>query len=78
MSRLTARYREDRKGWDILLQAYFEEFSASDKVSLFLQTYLYQDFDPHNQDKILSRVYSFASLNVSLHVNDKLTGMYFR
>lgn len=33
--------REARKGWDILLRAYFEEFSAQENVTLFIQTYLY-------------------------------------
>jgi hypothetical protein len=29
---------EKRKGWDILLQAYFEEFSSSDNVALYILT----------------------------------------
>eukprot|EP01101_Sappina_pedata_P013278 TRINITY_DN954_c0_g1_i3.p1 TRINITY_DN954_c0_g1~~TRINITY_DN954_c0_g1_i3.p1 ORF type:complete len:210 (-),score=41.28 TRINITY_DN954_c0_g1_i3:404-1033(-) len=32
---------EKRKGWDILLKAYFKEFSRSDNVTLFLLTNAY-------------------------------------
>ena len=32
---------ESRKGWDLLIQAYMEEFSAKDNVLLFIQTNAY-------------------------------------
>ena len=37
-----------RKGWDVLLSAYFREFSATDDVCLYLRTYLFSkpDGDP--------------------------------
>jgi glycosyltransferase involved in cell wall biosynthesis len=35
----------NRKGWDVLLKAYFESFSSSDDVCLFLRTYLLGSYD---------------------------------
>jgi len=32
---------EARKGWDVLLRAYFEEFQQSDPVCLYIRTYAY-------------------------------------
>jgi len=52
---------EHRKGWDILLKSYFEEFSASDNVTLFIHTYLYNDIgDTRNEQKITSLILDFA------------------
>jgi len=33
---------EERKGWDVLLESFVQEFSASEGVCLFLQTYQFQ------------------------------------
>ena len=54
---------EERKGWRFLLQAYFEEFSNADKVTLFLQTYLYGDSNPYNEEKLRKIIDNFASKN---------------
>lgn len=32
---------EQRKGWDLLLDAFFSEFTVRDKVTLYIHTYLY-------------------------------------
>merc|ERR1712187_753329 len=42
---------EKRKGWDILLQAYFEEFSADDNVELIMKTSKFHD-NTDFEDKI--------------------------
>jgi len=46
---------EDRKGWDILLRAFMEEFSSEDDVSLHILTYLYSDPGPR-ETSALKRV----------------------
>eukprot|EP00434_Breviolum_minutum_P010098 symbB.v1.2.008909.t1/scaffold560.1/size187392/4 len=41
---------EKRKGWDILLRAYFEEFSAADNVTLIIKTQSFHSGDDfHNK-----------------------------
>ena len=37
-----------RKGFDLLLEAYYSEFSCSDDVTLILKSYLYNDFVPND------------------------------
>jgi glycosyltransferase involved in cell wall biosynthesis len=46
-----------RKGWDILLQAYFEEFDANDDVSLILKlTYINEpNIDPYKKIRELAK-----------------------
>jgi glycosyltransferase involved in cell wall biosynthesis len=46
-----------RKGWDILLQAYFEEFDANDDVSLILKlTYINEpNIDPYQKIRELAK-----------------------
>jgi len=57
---------EHRKGWDVLLRGYFEEFSPSENVTLFIHTYLYDDpFDPRNDNKILSLIFDFAKTEMN-------------
>lgn len=53
---------EPRKGHDVLLRAYFEEFSESDPVSLTLQTYLFNEPKHVARDpaKIMARIEAFA------------------
>lgn len=51
---------ENRKGWDILLQAYFEEFDANEPVTLFLQTYLYGDWNARNPESVKSKIAQYA------------------
>lgn len=62
---------EPRKGWDVLLRGYFEEFSQStDSVQLVVHTYLYGESgrDARNPDLIRQRLESWAqrTLNRSL------------
>lgn len=40
-------------GWDILLRAFFEEFSSADDVCLHIQTHHYGNRNPHNPSGIL-------------------------
>jgi glycosyltransferase involved in cell wall biosynthesis len=49
---------EDRKGWEILLDAYFDEFRAEEPVSLYLLSYVYgnQGRDP---ESIIAKIRSF-------------------
>lgn len=47
---------EPRKGWDILLQAFFQEFSEHDNVTLFLHTYLYGSHMPRNRNAIMAKI----------------------
>ncbi|MBX2989653.1 MAG: glycosyltransferase [Bacteroidetes bacterium] len=49
-----------RKGWDILLRAYFSEFSASDDVCLFLRTSFPMHPDLRVRDEVMRRVREFA------------------
>ncbi len=37
---LTIMKWEKRKGWDLLLSAYFQEFSATDDVALYIVSHL--------------------------------------
>jgi len=45
---------EDRKAWDVLLNAYVKAFQASDPVSLYLYCYLWSGSDARNPTKILN------------------------
>eukprot|EP00026_Physarum_polycephalum_P002423 Phypoly_transcript_02429.p1 GENE.Phypoly_transcript_02429~~Phypoly_transcript_02429.p1 ORF type:complete len:844 (+),score=95.77 Phypoly_transcript_02429:69-2600(+) len=60
---------EARKGWDILLQGYFEEFSAADNVVLVLQTYLYGEKKPRDRKRVEQKIEDFA---VTLKLNKRL------
>eukprot|EP01012_Entosiphon_sulcatum_P015389 TRINITY_DN20356_c0_g2_i1.p1 TRINITY_DN20356_c0_g2~~TRINITY_DN20356_c0_g2_i1.p1 ORF type:complete len:619 (-),score=83.73 TRINITY_DN20356_c0_g2_i1:418-2274(-) len=57
---------EDRKGWDVLLRAYFQEFTSKDPVSLYFKTFLYMDYDAHNSKKIEKIIENFAMRELSL------------
>jgi glycosyltransferase involved in cell wall biosynthesis len=59
---------EARKGWDVLLQGYFEEFSASENVLLVLQTYLYGERNPRDRKRVEERILNFAN---TLALNNK-------
>ncbi|CAJ1423177.1 unnamed protein product [Effrenium voratum] len=48
---------EKRKGWDILLKAYFEEFSQEDDVILVLKTQSFHSGDDFHQ-KVLKEIHS--------------------
>lgn len=50
---------EARKGWDILLRAYCEEFAPEEDVALVLHTYLYGDAEPRNTAKIEQTILHF-------------------
>lgn len=43
---------ETRKGWDVLVDAYFHEFTAADPVILIIHTHMYQGLDKRNAEKI--------------------------
>ncbi len=65
-------YREDRKGWDILLSAFFSEFSRSESVILYIQTYLYgEKFDARNEGKILDIIERHALKHLSEYKVEK-------
>ncbi|KAJ9471296.1 glycosyl transferase [Diplonema papillatum] len=53
---------EPRKGWDILLAAFFTAFPLESPVRplLVLKTHLYMDKDPHNPGKIRDKIRAFA------------------
>jgi len=55
-----------RKGWDVLLEAYFREFSRADNVSLTIKTYLLHAPDGDADAKIRDTIRSFES---SLELN---------
>jgi glycosyltransferase involved in cell wall biosynthesis len=46
----------ERKGAEILLQAYFEEFTISDKVCLYLRTYLLSNYDSDSGDSVTAKI----------------------
>eukprot|EP01060_Flectonema_neradi_P008842 TRINITY_DN16326_c0_g1_i1.p1 TRINITY_DN16326_c0_g1~~TRINITY_DN16326_c0_g1_i1.p1 ORF type:complete len:729 (+),score=106.89 TRINITY_DN16326_c0_g1_i1:76-2262(+) len=54
---------ELRKGWQTLLNGYFEEFTAEDNVVLVLKVYLYLDRDPRNEKRIRHKIDEFAKKN---------------
>lgn len=51
---------EPRKGWDVLLKAYFEEFRFDEPVTLFIQTYLYGEWDPRNPEAVKNKISQYA------------------
>jgi glycosyltransferase involved in cell wall biosynthesis len=55
---------EPRKGWDLLLRAYFEEFSKNEDVVLYLQTYLYMSKkNAHKREAIEAVIHKWATKN---------------
>jgi hypothetical protein len=67
---LTIMKWEKRKGWDTLLNAYFEEFSAEEDVSLYVRSSL----DQGNKDEYEKFVKDFLqksgiSLNLSMRID---------
>eukprot|EP01027_Heterolobosea_sp_BB2_P007105 GEZU01010611.1.p1 GENE.GEZU01010611.1~~GEZU01010611.1.p1 ORF type:complete len:753 (+),score=147.23 GEZU01010611.1:110-2368(+) len=50
----------DRKGWDIMLQAYFEEFSSSDDVALIIKSHLPFLLTPDEAPKIRKIIDDFV------------------
>ena len=57
---------EARKGWELLLRAFFEVFSRGGElnkhgdVSLVLKTHLYMEHDAHNPDKVTRKISEWA------------------
>ncbi|CUF63681.1 glycosyltransferase, putative [Bodo saltans] len=51
---------EPRKGWDVLLWAYFTAFTQADPVELVLKTYLYMDPKPRDIGRIQTRILGFV------------------
>ena len=49
-----------RKGWDVLLQAYFSEFNRDDDVCLFIKTYLMHTPDVDVHAILLKKIREFA------------------
>jgi glycosyltransferase involved in cell wall biosynthesis len=54
---------EPRKGWDVLLRAYFNTFTLQDPVVLLIKTYLYLDPFPRDVARLQERVRRFAQSN---------------
>ena len=57
---------EMRKGWDVLLTAYFKTFTMKDPVALYLKTYLYMDDNPRDSNRIIERIQEFARKKLDL------------
>lgn len=51
---------EVRKGWDVLLQAYFEEFTSRDPVVLYIHTFLFGDKTPREKKKVWRQIEKFV------------------
>ncbi|MFO1497104.1 MAG: glycosyltransferase [Verrucomicrobiota bacterium] len=49
-----------RKGWDVLLAAYLQEFSAEDDVCLFLRTYLFSKPEGDPRAALEKRIRAYA------------------
>eukprot|EP00040_Diaphanoeca_grandis_P025030 m.138235 g.138235 ORF g.138235 m.138235 type:complete len:538 (+) comp29979_c0_seq2:51-1664(+) len=56
---------EQRKGWDVLLSAYIQQFSAVDSVSLLLLTNKF-----HTEDNLVAKVKQFVANQVEQHQHD--------
>ena len=54
---------EPRKGWDVLLRAYFSTFTNRDRVVLLIKTYLYLDPAPRDVNRLREKVRRFAQAN---------------
>lgn len=52
---------EPRKGMELLLQAYWSEFKADEKVSLTLHTYLYKHSNPRDKKALRRQLESVAA-----------------
>lgn len=52
---------EPRKGMELLLEAYWSEFKADEKVSLTLHTYLYKHSNPRDKKALRRQLESVAS-----------------
>ncbi|QQS35353.1 MAG: glycosyltransferase [Ignavibacteriales bacterium] len=46
----------NRKGWDILLRAYFETFTNKDDVCLYLRTYLLSHYDGDTKTELMQKI----------------------
>jgi glycosyltransferase involved in cell wall biosynthesis len=57
------RHREARKGWDILLRAYLEEFKPEEEVALFIKT---SPFHDDSDQTFPERILKFAKQHVGL------------
>jgi glycosyltransferase involved in cell wall biosynthesis len=53
----------ERKGAETLLRSYFEEFTNSDKVCLYLRTYLLSNYDTDTGETINSKINSIIEEN---------------
>jgi glycosyltransferase involved in cell wall biosynthesis len=58
---------EHRKGWDVLLKAYFTTFTIRDNVALYLKTYLYMAPQPYNLHAIRAQVETYVRDQLNLH-----------
>jgi glycosyltransferase involved in cell wall biosynthesis len=56
---------EPRKGWELLIQAFLEEFSQNEPVNLHLHTYLFNSPDPRNKKAIVQRIKQFVRENLN-------------
>jgi glycosyltransferase involved in cell wall biosynthesis len=55
-------------GWDVLLEAYFNEFSPTDDVVLYIHTYLYLEAEPRNESRIRQIIVDYAKDKFKLSV----------
>jgi len=61
---------EQRKGWDVLLKAYFTEFTKDENVALYIHTYIYKDiFAPRDANRITRIINDFAEEKLELQVD---------
>jgi hypothetical protein len=63
---------EARKGITLLLSSYFAEFTARDRVVLILKTFLFEDSDSHNHNKIRNKIQSIARDTLGSAFNQSL------
>jgi glycosyltransferase involved in cell wall biosynthesis len=55
---------EERKGWRSLMRAWFEEFSEVDDVTLTLHTYLFNDFNSRDAQRIRQKIREFVETDL--------------
>jgi glycosyltransferase involved in cell wall biosynthesis len=64
---------EDRKNWQSLVLAFFQEFSAYEDVHLYIHTYLFGEMDAHSESSIRRRIERFLDDKLELEGRDLKT-----
>jgi hypothetical protein len=67
---------EKRKAWDILLKAYFTEFTANDSVALYILTSLYHSDSQHTPHTEIKN-FLIQFLNQTQYIEVKIALMHF-